>query len=147
MWQHFNCMFICIPSVINVSYRSSSAVHSLTVSLLIYVYWSDTRNSRGSTLSYTGPVIWNSLPFSVCHAWTVECQTTVISPPLFHLFPAVFRPQLISVCVDKCYVAEFLNDLGLWVYIPWLPLPQVTCYVCSLWLCCCEWLSVSIEGL
>ena len=62
---------------------------------------------------YTGPVTWNSLLFSVCHAWTVECQTTIKSPPLFHLFPAVFRSQFISVCVDKCDVGEFLNDLGL----------------------------------
>ena len=139
MWKHFNCLlYVCIPSVINISDRCS-AVHSLSISLLIcsFTHFDQTqKNSRGSALSYTGPVIWDSLPFSICHAWTVECQTIVKSSYLFPLFPAVFRSQFFSVCVDKCDMGEFLNDLGLWVYIPSLPLPQVTCYVCSLWICC-----------
>ena len=82
----------------------------------------------------------------VCHAWTVECQTTVKRPPLFHLLSAVFRSKFISVCVDKCDVGEVLNGLWLCVYTPRLPLLQATCYVCSLWICCCEWLSVCIVG-
>ena len=106
----------CYEYILQIFF-SCTLPHSLSAHLLIHTFWSDTRNSRGSALSYTGPIIWNSLPFSVCHAWTVECQTTVKSPPLFHLFPAMFRSQFIRVCVDKCDVGEFLNDLGLWVYI------------------------------
>ena len=45
--------------------------------------------------------------FFVCHAWTVERQTTVNSPTHFHLFPAVFRSLFINVCVDKCDMESF----------------------------------------
>ena len=88
----------CYKHILQIFF-SCTLPHRLSTHLLIHAFWSDTRNSRGSALSYTGPVIWNSLPFSVGHAWTVECQTTVKSPPVFHIFPAVFRSQFISVCV------------------------------------------------
>ena len=111
MWQHFNRLFMCIPSVI--SYRSSSAVQSLTVFRLIcsLTHFNQTHEIPGAVqfliLALSSGIVCH---FFVCHAWTVERQTTVNSPTHFHLFPAVFRSLFINVCVDKCDVGEFLND-------------------------------------
>ena len=140
---------MCILSVINISYRSSSVVHSLTVSPLVclFTHFDQTQEIPGAAHFF----ILVLLSGIVCHFLSAVLGLLSVKLQLkVHLFSICFHLCLdpsSSVCVGKCDVGEFLNNLGLWLYIPQLPLSQVTCYVCSLWICCCEWLSVCIVGL
>ena len=102
----FSCVFLVLD-------RSSSAVHSLTVCPLIcsFMHFDQTHEIPATAHFLILAVIRNSLSFSVCHAWTVECQTTDKNPPLFRLFPAVFRSQFVSVCAcererERCGVGD-----------------------------------------
>ena len=149
MWQHFYCLFMCIPSVINISHRSSSAVHSLTVSLLIcsFMHIDQTQEIPGAAHF----LILALSPGIVCPFLSAMLGLSSVKPELkVHLFSIYLQLCLdpsLSVCVDKYDVGEFLNELGLWVYTHRLPMLQLTCYICSLWICCCGWLSVCIVGL
>ena len=115
MLQHFNCLFLCIPSVINISYRSSSAVHSLTVSPLIcsFTHFDQTQEIQGAAHS----LILDLLFGIVCHFLSAMLGLLSVKPQLkVHLFSIYFQLCLdpsSSVCVDKCDVGEFLHDLGL----------------------------------
>ena len=139
MLQHFNCLFLCIPSVINISYRSSSAVLSLTVSPLIgsFMHFDQTQGIPGAA-HFLILVLSSKI---VCKFLSAMLGLLTVKPQLkVHLFSIY-----IQLCLDPSSSVRvrtnvmwesFLNDLGLWVYIPSLSLPQVTCYVCSLWICC-----------
>ena len=112
MWQHFYYLFMCIPSVINVSYRSSSAVHSLTVSLLIcsFMHIDQTQEIPGAAhfliLALSSGIVYHAM----LGLLSVKPQLKV------HLFSIYFQLCLAPsflVCVDKCDLGEFLNNLGL----------------------------------
>ena len=125
-----------------------------------------TQKSRGSDFSsshFIGPVICNSLPVSDGHAQTLSSFKSQLKPtsspctskpnrsscvqiPL-HQFSCVRVSVRACVFVCVCLCVQKRECIVIPLPLSGLPPPQVTGYVCHLWICCCQWLNGCLVGL